>query len=227
MKQLLLIGTLMMSTVLMVSIASADYVEGRISSGDDPLPVPVVQPVSRVNYDSLINFDEADQPCGFMDTVPLSFEYLEQNVVFSGPEPGSGGAVLNECGNFGISGHSAPNFLAFNCDVQYGGGGYASAPERLDFMIPVTAVSALVGASSYAGFSLEMKAYDSDDVLLVSTSIILASNLQEISVESADISYVVFGQEEVCVWVLDDLGFDLGSVAEDETTWDGIKSMYR
>lgn len=51
--------------------------------------------------------------------------------------------------------------------------------------------------------------------------------MQELSVEAFAISYVIFGQEEPCVWILDDLGYDRGPVVNDQKTWSRVKSLYR
>jgi hypothetical protein len=51
-----------------------------------------------------LTFDDVTAPCGFALTVPLTTEYASQGVTFAGPAAGSGGAVLNSCANFGVTG---------------------------------------------------------------------------------------------------------------------------
>jgi len=185
------------------------------------------QQLFRLPFQFFIDFDETPQPFGFMLTIALTDEYIGLGVAFSGPNPGDGGGVLNEGGNFGVSGYSAPNFLAFNCDVEFMDGGTPRGPERLDFTVLVTTVSALVGSGSGAGSNLTLDAYDEAGNLVDSSNLILTDQMQELSVEAFAISYVVFGQEEPCVWILDDLGFDRGPEANEKETWSRVKSLYR
>ena len=50
-------------------------------------------------------------------TVALTGEYDSLGVTFAGPGGFDGGAILDECSGFGISGYSPPNFLAFNTPI--------------------------------------------------------------------------------------------------------------
>lgn len=74
---------------------------------------------------TLINFDEQMAPCRFADQVALSTQYQAQGVLFTG-----GWEVLDDCGNFGVSGYSLPNFLAWNTLTLTGLG------EVIDFAPP-------------------------------------------------------------------------------------------
>jgi hypothetical protein len=65
------------------------------------------------------NFDNVSAPCLFSDTAPLGG--LEQSAFFWAPKP-NGGAIVNECGNWGIDAHSPPNFLAFNTSANFSAG---------------------------------------------------------------------------------------------------------
>ena len=60
----------------------------------------------------LTDFDDVTAPCLFSDTEgPLYGRH--QNAFFSGFN-GNGGAILDQCSNFGVDAFSQPNFLAFN-----------------------------------------------------------------------------------------------------------------
>jgi hypothetical protein len=79
-------------------------------------------------------------------------------VTFAGPAPGKGGAILNESGGFGVSGHSPPNFLAFNTGLTDPGEDYADPPETVIFASPAHSVS--IKAGQGPGGTLTLKAFD-------------------------------------------------------------------
>ena len=62
---------------------------------------------------TFVDFELAG-PCAFNQTVALSNQYAGLGVIFAGPSGNDGGAVLDQCGNFGINARSGTNFLAFN-----------------------------------------------------------------------------------------------------------------
>lgn len=86
-----------------------------------------------------ISFDSGTAPCLFDDTQPLTDEYASVGVHFTGPYAGAGGAILNQCGGFGIRARSGKEFLAFNVDLTYG-----KTPETITFDRPATRVAAFV-----------------------------------------------------------------------------------
>ena len=57
-----------------------------------------------------------DPPCFFNNTLPLhrtTYVNPGTDMYFVGGH----GLVLNECGEFDVSGYSEPNFLAWNCEA--------------------------------------------------------------------------------------------------------------
>ncbi len=227
MKRRYLIPTLVLTMILIGNLASAALINGIIGPGDEAPPTSESEPIFRLPFGIFIDFDETLQPPSFLETIALTDEYLGLGVSFSGPNPGDGGGVLNEVGNFGVSGYSAPNFLAFNCEAEFIDGHRAVGPQRLDFPVLVTLVSALVGSGNGAGSNLTLDAYDAAGNLVDSSNLELTNVMQELSVEAFAISYVIFGQEAPCVWILDDLGFNLGPVATEKSTWSRVKGLYR
>ncbi len=105
---------------------------------------------------------ERSSPCSFLLTQPLTSEYSALGVTFSGPSAGSGGATVNQCGFFGVSGHSGTDFLAFSTDADFNGGGHPLTPENIAFAAPVANVALFVGGTAY-GPSYELKAFDAAD----------------------------------------------------------------
>ena len=94
---------------------------------------------------TVIDFDDSAEPCGFSETTALRNKYSAQGVVFSGPAALDGGAILNECSFFAVTGHSPPNFLAFNINGFMFDGGIPRGPETLVFDPPVSYVQVNAG----------------------------------------------------------------------------------
>lgn len=130
-----------------------------------------------------IDFDDGTQPCNFASTVALTTEYSALGVVFSGPGGNDGGAILDECGNFGVSGYSAPNFLAFNINSGLSNGGIPRGPETLTFSVAVDTVAINAGGASAGTITLEC--FDAGAASVGSQSIAGASALQPLSVTAA------------------------------------------
>ncbi len=108
--------------------------------------VPASAPDST-SVRSFITFDTGTSPCLFQQTAPLRDEYASLGVSFSGASSSTGGAIINECGNFGVGARSGQEFLAFN------GSTYATTPEHLRFSGLQRSVEMYVANGSAAGES--------------------------------------------------------------------------
>lgn len=146
--------------VLILSLcayASADIRNGVLVSGVSPsAPAPglevIIPPPAGA---TVINFDDLTAPCAFVDsTGPLTSRYSSLGVNFSGPAPESGGAILNQCSSFGVTGQSEPNFLAFNTQATLPGGGSPIGPETISFDVPVSSVQINVGSTDAGTITL-------------------------------------------------------------------------
>jgi hypothetical protein len=148
-----------------------------------------------------IDFEIPGAPCDFNQTSPLTDYYQSQGVTFSGPGSGLGGAVLNQCSNFGINAHSGTDFLAFS-NITYGVG-----PEKVSFSSPQSAVSIWAGDGNEQVNVFVLAAYDSGNNLLAEQVVDnIQGQWQQLSVSANDISYVTLGYAgEFAVW--DDLSF--------------------
>jgi hypothetical protein len=95
-----------------------------------------------------INFDDdVLAPCTFGETGPLTTRYTaSMGVTFAGPAPGEGGAILDQCGGFGVTGHSPPKFLAFNLSS-----GYPKPPETITFAQPIHTFEIKAGQNGSGG----------------------------------------------------------------------------
>jgi hypothetical protein len=153
-----------------------------------------------------IDFDDGPKPCTFAETIALTTEYSALGVVFSGPGGNDGGAILDECGNFGVTGHSPPNFLAFNTDANLSSGGIPRGPETLTFSVTVDTV-AINGGGDLAG-TITLECFDSGAASVGSQSIAGASALQPLSVTAAgQIAYCVLSFSG-SIAVFDDLTYN-------------------
>ena len=153
-----------------------------------------------------VDFDDSPAPCEFASTAALRGEFAAVGVTFSAPG-NDGGAILDECGNFDVTGHSPPNFLAFNAEALLNDGGIPRDPETILFSPPYpTSVSFKVGSGADPG-ALSADAFDSDDVLVDSQALpMLAAALQSVALNaSIGIAKVVVTGPGV--FVIDDLEF--------------------
>jgi hypothetical protein len=152
-----------------------------------------------------INFDDRDVPSLFINTTALREEYSSLGVHFSGIQPLNGGGILNEFGNFGVTGYSPPNFLAFNQTSHYSDGGIPKPPQIITFDDSVSSVSFNTG-SFFEGEILTLSAYDAHDHKIAETSISLLKTLQAITVTSTGIQYVII-DSAATHFVMDDLSW--------------------
>jgi hypothetical protein len=130
-----------------------------------------------------IDFDDGPKPCNFSETVALTTEYSALGVVFSGPGGNDGGAILDQCGNFGVTGHSPPNFLAFNTDSNLSNGGIPRGPETLTFSVSADTVT-INGGHDLAG-TITLECFDAGAATVGSQSISGTSALQPLSVTAS------------------------------------------
>ncbi len=160
---------------------------------------------------STINFDETARPTGFAESTALRNDYSAQGVTFSGPNDQSGGAVLDQDSNFGVSGYSAPNFLAFNIGAGLNGGGTPAGPETLTFSTPVSSVQISVGQAFSGGVqSATLTAFNVSNVQIATSTVNPTDVLQPLAVSSLgnDIARVVLSFTSSTL-VADDLTFSM------------------
>ena len=155
----------------------------------------VLQQLARPSF---INFDP---PCEFSSTMPLQ-DAPYMNPATKAEFVRGNGAVLNECGNFLVSGFSPPNFLAWNCESTNWDGTKPELPAEIRFSDQVSEVTVKVG-SSLTGKTARLVAFNaaSERVDGSSTSLTSKLKLLTVSASSRTIKYVrLFGP---CVMVAD------------------------
>ena len=170
----------------------------------------------------IINFDEVDAPCNFVDTSPINDEYFELGVMFEGVD-GNSGHILNECGNFGLSGYSPPNFLAFANSLT-------GLIQKISFINNEPNYVELGVACRYPG-TFTMSAYSTDTLLAIDVATNASNNAfyETLSIESSDeIAYVMieFNPVSTGVFVIDDLMFSYSNTASGDLNGDGEVNIY-
>lgn len=160
---------------------------------------------------SVIDF-ELGHDCLFSSHLPLRFEYQSVGVLFTGPNGNDGGAVLDQCSNFGgMNAISGTQFLAFNRDATMQNGGVPWVPETVSFNFPVSNVSAYFsggGSTSTVTFSAFDGASNPVDSV---TSVVDPSTWTQLSLNGAGIRYVVMeATEQDARFIVDDLCYTDG-----------------
>jgi len=160
-------------------------------------------PASAADTAGLINFDDVSAPCNFLDTVALRDEYAGLGVHFRGNAPLNGGGIVNECGNFGVTGYSPPNFLGFNTIAQFSDGGIPTPPQYIFFDNTVGGVRIKAGARD--GGTLKMTAYNTNHQIVGSKTLNMTPALQTVTIVGLDIKRVSIDVQGVNDFVIDDL----------------------
>ena len=207
------------------SVASAAVISGVETPGTPPVPPANPASITRSTTAVFINFDAATAPCLFLNTTALRTEYAALGVTFAGPAPLDGCGIVNECGNWGVSGHSSPNFLGINESAVFADGGIPRGPVTMNFTNPVSEVSVLTASGSSSGMMVTMAAYDAGNALVAGHSILLQPTTQLLTVSNPEIVRVVISGPPV--FMLDDLAFSYGVVPTLGATWGRLKAIYR
>ena len=215
--------------LVLANSASAGLRDGVEQPGVANPPSSPGPPASPRVAEVLIDFDDVVAPCGFFQTLPLRDEYLALGVRFLGGQGTDGGAILHWCGNFSVFGFSGDNFLAFNGGIDSGIVGYMPAlPGVILFTDPAAAVSMRFGSATSAGGTVHVTAFNGENEIVASNSLVLGETLQTLSVSAPGILRVEVGGPDVVVMVLDDLRFTPDVVvAVRATSWGRIKASYR
>jgi hypothetical protein len=117
--------------------------------------------------------------------------------------------VLHQCSDFFVTGHSYPNFLAFNLDAELSDGGIPQGPETITFD-PLVSVVVINAGHPLAG-TITMECFDLQGSLVGSDSITPELELQPLSVSAPVIQRCVLSfvgtPISPIVAVFDDLQF--------------------
>lgn len=150
-----------------------------------------------------IRFNPGTAPCTFDSTSPLTDAYASLGVHFAGPADGEGGAILNQCGRFGIRARSGQEFLAFNS------GTYAQSPETITFDNPVKRVSMFIANGTRGASTFKLIAMRGGEAVTRTTVVANTAFYTQISVRAklGIDSVMLKGATPDGTWVVDDMGF--------------------
>lgn len=153
---------------------------------------------------NLITFDTLSAPSVFASTTALA---AVGAVSFQGSStaPLNGGAVLNESGGFSVTGHSSPNFLAFNCNATMLDGGIPKLPEVINFGSEVSKVSLKIGSGNSSGTSVTLFGIGSGGV--EKKTVTLASALATVKFSKPLTHVLINASASACVLVIDDIAY--------------------
>jgi hypothetical protein len=119
----------------------------------------------------VVTFDENAGVCSFNQTQAVNG--VVEAVTIRGRFP-NGGAILDECSNFGVSALSSPNFLAFNIGAAYTGGAVPRLPELFQLPGTYSSISVSLSGGHQPGYPMSIVAFGPggivDSVDLVTSS---------------------------------------------------------
>ena len=148
-------------------------------------------------------------PCFFVYTIPLAKTwYKAYGIQFKGPSSIDGGAVLDECGTWSITGFTGPNILGFNCLATMANGGRPVGPETLLFTPTVDAVQFSIGSAADAGSIVEVVAKNVDGGTVDSQIVSLTSAMQSVFLMGTKkIKKVIIGggDTNACIFAVDNI----------------------
>ncbi len=189
--------------------AQQPAIAGGVANGAAATPNSEWRPAhytTQLRGAGFIDFDDHVQPPVFASALPLQNFYQSLGVTFLGPTLTDGGAALDEAGNFGVTGHSSPNFLAFNVTARYASGAIPRPPEEIWFRPAVDSVQFLVGTGSGIGQPVTAVAYAVGGQVVDTASVTLGTAMQPLTVSGSCISRIVV--DTSATWlVIDDLAY--------------------
>ena len=180
--------TMAVTATVLLTADLVQAVENGVASGAAP----------QVALPNLTNFDP---PSRFNQSLPLKGFYLNPNTKMKFTA-GNGG-VLNSGSNFGVSGFSPPNFLAFNCGARNSDNTIPALPLRITFSSLVSKVSMKIG--NLGGGVVTLAGLNAGGALVAQASVNATSALQTLQITRpiADIKKIVLTGP--CLLVVDDI----------------------
>ena len=191
--------------------ARAAYgVEAAPADGDPNMSLETAPLGSTGSYPGYTGIDDLN-PCFFVNTVPLTKTwYKSYGIQFKGPNATDGAAVLSECSQWGITGFSGPNILAFNCLATMSNGGKPVGPETLMFTPPVDAVQFSIGSGADVGSVVQITAKNTDGGTVDSETVTLASSMQTVFLAGTKkIKKIIIGggTSNACIYAVDNISW--------------------
>ena len=184
-------------------------VNGQVVDGSG-FPVTNSSAIGPLDAPNSLNFDDMT-PCLFVETVPIPPTFYKHfGFTIKGPNEKSGGAVLNFCSGFDVTGYSSPNFLAFDCGAVLSTGGKPFLPEKIFFTSKVRGVSLKIGGGQNAGESIALTAKTDSGKIVDTETVILTAEMQTIILTSTKrnikrLFITLPAGSNACSFVIDDI----------------------
>jgi len=150
-------------------------------------------------FDIHIDFDEQNPGCGWGSDIPPSNLYQSEfGITFS-----NGPSLIDECGNFGVLGHSSPVFIGNN---------HNNTPGDLLISFDNGVSKVQINAGTNSGTTFQMIGYDENNNQIVQSAVLNGTNvLTPISVTANGIKSIRVVTSGGDVFVYDDLKIKTGS----------------
>jgi len=184
-------------------------VNGQVVDGSG-FPVTNSSAIGPLDAPNSLNFDDMT-PCLFIETVPIPPSFFKHyGFTIKGPNEKSGGAVLNECSGMGVTGHSPPNFLAFDCGAVLSTGGKPFLPEKIFFTPKVRGVSLKIGSGQSVGETIALTAKTESGKVVDTETVTLTAEMQTINLTSTKrnikrLFITLPAGSNACAFVIDDI----------------------
>ena len=166
-------------------------------------------------FDIHLNFDEQNTGCSWGSDIPPSTVYQSEfGITF-----GNGPSLINECGNFGVSGHSSPVFIGNN---------HSNTPGDLLISFDNIVSKVQINAGTNSGTIFQMIGYDENNNQIVQSAELNGTNvLTPLSVTANGIKSIRIITSGGDIFVYDDLKIKTGSYQEPDSenhslSFDGI-----
>ncbi len=155
-----------------------------------------------------LSFEDVPASCAFASVNPLRNRYAAAR--FRGPSAIDGGAVLDNCSNFGVAPHTGSRFLAFNSSAAMSNGGTPRGPEKIVFTTRQRSVSLWVSQGGFGVGSATFKMVGRRGSTVVRTATVTTTTsdwvkLQVASARGLTSVAVSTPNEPDGLWVADDL----------------------
>jgi len=152
---------------------------------------------SAAAQEIMLDFDDFAAPDLFAEAPRFRDAYRAAGVIFEG-----GMEVVHEEGNFGVVGHSAPAFLAWN-NTSSGN----EAEEALTFTTPVSNFRFVTGSREPG--TVTATAYDQDGKVVASQTVSLETTVVPVVLDAINIAVVVI-TATATYGMIDDIAFTRG-----------------
>ncbi len=162
-----------------------------------------------INFEMDAVGDPLNAPSLFINSDPLTSLYSSLGIKFGG-----GGAILNSRSNFGATGFSGNNFLAYNSNASFDDNSPVQNFDSIFFARSQTSVSFLVGArehrapSPQSGPKFTAIAFDNSNNVVGRFHQPFQDDMELVTFTGSDISRIEYRSPGNCCFVIDDITFN-------------------